>query len=30
MGQIIALAKERSGGSADGATIAPIVKARLS
>jgi len=30
MGQIIALAKERSGGSADGATLAAIVKARLS
>ena len=30
MGQIIALAKERSGGSADGATLAAIVKTRLS
>jgi uncharacterized protein YqeY len=30
MGQIIALAKERSGGSADGATLAGIVKDRLS
>jgi uncharacterized protein YqeY len=30
MGQIIALAKERSSGSADGATLASIVKARLS
>ncbi len=29
MGQIIAQAKERSGGSADGATLASIVKARL-
>jgi len=29
MGQIIALAKERSGGSADGATLANLVKARL-
>jgi len=30
MGQIISLAKERSGGSADGASLASIVKARLS
>lgn len=30
MGQVIALAKQRSGGSADGATLAGIVKARLS
>jgi len=29
MGQIIALAKVRSGGSADGATLATMVKARL-